>query len=241
MKLSIIVPHFNEAKNIEDFCINFSTRNKIENYEVVFINDYSNDNTESLVETLSNRFDKFLFIKNDKKKGLGGAIRTGISKSSGELIVIMMCDSSDSIDDLQVYYKLMKENECDAVFGSRFLKDSKVYNYPVKKLVLNRIFNYFVKLLFWSDYNDFTNAFKIYKKKTLLSIYPLVSEHFNIFLEIPLKIIYRNFNYKIIAIEWNNKRIGKSNFRIRELGSKYFFTLLYCFFEKILILGNKKK
>ena len=72
-----------------------------------------------------------------------------------------------------------------------------------------------------------------------MSIYPLVSENFNIFLEIPLKIVYRGYNYKVIPISWNNRKLGNAKFKIRELGSKYFFTLFYCFLEKILLKKNK--
>ena len=82
--------------------------------------------------------------------------------------------------------------------GSRFIEGSKVANYPLKKLILNRIFNKLTQILFLSNYNDFTNAFKIYKKKTVLKLLPLVSENFNIFLELPLKIISRGYSYKII-------------------------------------------
>ena len=241
MKLSIIVPHFNEENNLEIFCKNFIDKNLIENYEIVFVDDYSTDKTKILTNKLHKSYQNFIFLNNNETKGLGGAIRTGIKNSTGDLIAIMMCDSSDSVEDLQNYYDLSIDGNYDAILGSRFIEGSKIFNYPKKKLILNRVFNYLVKILFLSDYNDFTNAFKIYKKKTLISIFPLVSENFNIFLEMPLKIIYRNFNYKIISISWSNKRIGESNFKIRELGSKYFFTLLYCFFEKILIVGNKKK
>ena len=123
--------------------------------------------------------------------------------------------------------------------GSRFLKESKINDYPIQKLILNRIFNYFVKIIFWNRYNDYTNAFKIYKKKALLEIMPLISESFNIFLEIPLKIISRNYNYKIIPINWMGRKKGESKFKIKELGSKYLFTLIYCFIEKNLL--NLKK
>ena len=58
-----------------------------------------------------------------------------------------------------------------------------------------------------NKYNDYTNAFKIYKKKTLLNLFPLISENFNIFLELPLKIISRKYTYKIIPISWKG-RIG---------------------------------
>ena len=91
------------------------------------------------------------------------------------------------------------------------------------------------KLLFISDYNDFTNAFKIYRKNALLKTFPLVSESFNIFLELPLKIISRKMKYKIIPISWTNRKEGKSKFDIKELKSKYLFTLIYCWLEKILL------
>ena len=60
-------------------------------------------------------------------------------------------------------------------------KGSKVTNYPKIKFFLNRFANNLIKIIFFSKYNDFTNAFKIYKKSTLLKLYPLVSENFNIF------------------------------------------------------------
>ena len=154
----------------------------------------------------------------------------------------MMADLSDNVSDLKKYVNIVKDDKnIDAVFGSRFNKDSKVYNYPLKKLFLNRIFNYFVKIIFLSNYNDFTNAFKLYKRDSLIELFPIVSENFNIFLELPLKIISRGFNYKIISISWNNRKKGKSKFNIKELSSKYFFTLIYCLMEKHLLKKKKSK
>ena len=86
-----------------------------------------------------------------------------------------------------------------------------------------------------SNYNDFTNAFKIYKKNALLKTFPLVSESFNIFLELPLKIISRKMKYKIIPISWTNRKTGNSKFDIKELRAKYLFTLIYCLLEKLLL------
>ena len=151
----------------------------------------------------------------------------------------MMADGSDDINDLINYNKLINSDNYDAILGSRFLKESKVIDYPFQKLILNRLFNYFVGLVFWNKYNDYTNAFKIYKKSALIEISPLISESFNIFLEIPLKIISRKYNYKIIPISWIGRKKGASKFKIKELGSKYLFTLIYCFIEKNLL--NIKK
>lgn len=147
----------------------------------------------------------------------------------------MMADLSDDIQDLKAYYEKMYSGEFDAVLGSRFIKYSRIFDYPIAKLILNRVFNFIVKILFLSNYNDFTNAFKIYKKSTLLKLRPFVSESFNIFLELPLKLISRGYKYKIVPIKWTNRKKGKSKFKIKELGAKYIFTLIYCLSEKVLL------
>ena len=143
---------------------------------------------------------------------------------------------SDSLEDLKQYYDFINSNDqIDAVFGSRFISGSKVNNYPKLKLFLNRIANNIIKIIFFSKYNDFTNAFKIYKKKALVKLFPLVSENFNIFLELSLKVECRKLDYKIIPISWNGRKHGQSKFKIKEIGSKYIFTMLYCLLEKILL------
>ena len=237
--LSILIPVRNEQENVH--IISNEIENKIENrnYEIVFINDFSEDNTLNELSNLSKSNNKIIYF-NNSRKGLGGAIDLGIQKSNGKFICIMMSDSSDTVEDLNFYYKEISSENLDAVFGSRFIKGGKVVNYPKIKLILNRLGNLMAKLLIWSDLNDFTNGFKIYKKDTLLSLYPLVSESFNIFFELPLKTITRGFKYKIVPISYYNRTVGEAKFKIDELGSKYIFTLLYCFLEKILLKTKVK-
>ena len=239
MTLSIIIPVYNESKNVEKTVNNLKKIKKdIKKFNLIFIDDFSDDNTFDILNKLSKKY-SFVKIFKNKKKGLGSAIEEGIKKSNFDYIAIFMADSSDSIADLIKYYKIMSSKKFDAVLGSRFIKESNIKDYPFLKYFLNRIFNNFVKLIFLSNYNDFTNAFKIYKKSVLRNLLPIVSENFNVFLEIPLKIISRGYSYKIIPISWQNRKIGKSNFRIKELSSMYIFTLIYCVIEKILL--NKKK
>tara|TARA_B100000029_G_scaffold185310_1_gene182769 strand:+ start:5425 stop:6135 length:711 start_codon:yes stop_codon:yes gene_type:complete len=234
MKVSIIIPLRNEEDVVKKIITQLKNELKNLPYEIIFINDFSTDNTSQVVkEMIKNESNINLY--NNEKKGLGGAITHGINKSTGESICIMMSDLSDSINDLNKYYNIIKNENVDAVFGSRFIEGSKVSNYPKKKLILNRVFNLITKILFVSDYNDFTNAFKIYKKEALIKTFPLVSESFNIFLELPLKIISRKMMYKIIPISWENRKEGNSKFDIKELRAKYLFTLIYCFLEKILL------
>ena len=234
MKLSIVIPVRNEEIVIKKIIDQLEYELKNLPYEIIFINDFSTDDSPRLIKEIIKTKEQINLYDN-KKKGLGGAITEGINKAKGDAVCIMMCDLSDNIDDLKKYYNIIKNEQVDAVFGSRFIKGSKINYYPKKKLILNRIFNLATKLLFVSDYNDFTNAFKIYRRDALLKTFPLVSESFNIFLELPLKIISRKMKYKIIPISWTTRIKGDSKFDIKELQSKYLFTLCYCFLEKILL------
>lgn len=232
--LSILIPVRNEEENVNIISSEILKKIKVNDYEIVFINDFSEDKTIQELDKLK-LLNSNIFYYNNNKKGLGGAIDLGIQKSKGEFICIMMSDSSDTVEDLNLYYEVITKNNIDAVFGSRFIKGGKTINYPWPKLVLNRAGNLLAKFLIWTDLNDFTNGFKIYRKDVLLKLYPLVSESFNIFFELPLKTIIRGFKYKIIPISYYNRTVGEAKFKIDELGSKYLFTLLYCFLEKILL------
>ena len=236
--ISILIPIRNEYENLDDIERIFKKNFYEIRHEVILINDFSNDNTLIKAEEISKKNKNFI-VYNNQKKGLGGAINLGIEKANGKFICIMMADLSDDINDLKKYYTLMEENNYDAVFGSRFTADSIVVGYPKQKLLLNRVFNFIVSLVFLNRYRDYTNAFKIYKSEMIKSFLPLVSESFNIFLELPLKVISRKYNFKVIPINWRTRKKGKAKFKIKELRSKYLFTLIYCFIERILL--NKKK
>ena len=234
MKLSIIIPIRNEESLIDKIIYQLKNKLTIPTYEIIFINDFSTDDTVKVTEALIKDSPQ-INLYNNNIKGLGGAISLGINKAKGEAICFMMSDLSDNINDLENYYNIIKNENLDAVFGSRFIEGSQIIDYPKKKLLLNRTFNLVTKFLFFSDYNDFTNAFKIYRKNSLLKTFPLVSESFNIFLEMPLKIVSRKMKYKIIPISWVNRKDGASKFDIKELQAKYLFTLIYCLLEKLLL------
>ena len=167
MSLSIVIPVHNEEHQLKitiPKLIHF--KKKINNLEIIFVNDFSTDNTkETILKYMKNK--KFIKIVKNKKKGLGSAINCGIVASKKEYICIFMADLSDDLNDVKRYYSEISKKNYDAILGSRFIRKSSVKNYPLFKFILNRLFNIFVKFIFLSDYNDFTNGFKIYKKKNI--------------------------------------------------------------------------
>lgn len=165
------------------------------------------------------------------------AIRCGLAQAAGEAIAIMMADCSDSPQDLVRYYRKLNEGY-DCVFGSRFIKGSEVIDYPMHKLLINRIANWFVRVLFQFRLNDTTNAFKIYRREVIRAMEPLISPHFNLTVEMPLKAIVRGYSYAVVPISWTNRKHGISKLKIKEMGSRYLFIVLYLWLERALSRGD---
>jgi len=243
MKLSIVIPAYNEEESLpETLYLIYSKliEEKIE-HEILVINDNSKDNTIKTLEKLSETILTLRFITNLGPNGFGYAVRKGLESFSGDCVAVMMADLSDSPDDLVSFYRTMVLGKYDCVFGSRFIKGGKTIDYPKLKKIINRVANFIIKLSFGIKYNDTTNAFKMYTKETITGIKPFLSPHFNLTIELPLKAIIRGYSYIVLPNVWQNRKFGKSNLKIREMGSRYFFILLYCIIEKHFAKGDFNK
>ena len=119
--LSILIPVRDEKQNIQIITEEIKQKIACSNYEILFINDFSEDQTEDGLIKLSQTNDKVVYYNNNKK-GLGGALDLGIQKSKGKYVCIMMSDSSDTVEDLNLYYSEISSNNYDAILGQDLLK-----------------------------------------------------------------------------------------------------------------------
>ena len=242
MKLSIIIPAKDEEGDIENTLIRFHNilkKNNVE-HEILVINDHSVDSTLEILSSLKKKVKELRIINNSGKPGFGLAIRQGLENYSGDIVAIVMADGSDSPKDLiNFYFKSVKNYTC--VFGTRFSNGGSTKDYPLVKYIMNRFFNNLVRLIFRIKYDDITNAFKVYTREAIEGSKPFLSNHFNLTLELPLKIIIRGYKYKIIPNSWKNRQTGVSKMRIKEMGSRYMFILFYCLIEKLLTKDDYKK
>ena len=242
MKLSIIIPAKDEEGDIENTIIsihNILKTNNVE-HEILIINDHSVDSTLEILSSLEKKIKELKIINNSGKPGFGLAIRQGLENYSGDIVAIVMADGSDSPKDLiNFYFKSVKNYTC--VFGTRFSNGGSTKDYPIVKYIMNRFFNNLVRLIFRIKYDDITNAFKVYTREAIEGSKPFLSNHFNLTLELPLKIIIRGYKYKIIPNSWKNRQTGVSKMRIKEMGSRYMFILFYCLIEKLLTKDDYKK
>jgi dolichol-phosphate mannosyltransferase len=209
-------------------------------HEIIVVNDGSSDGTWSLLQGLQQRLPQLRPIDNEGPNGFGRAIVCGLNHMQGDAVVIMMADESDSPDDVVRYWDKLNEGfEC--VFGSRFVKGGGVTDYPRVKLLMNRMVNFWIRHFFRITLNDTTNAFKAYRREVIEGCRPLISPHFNLTVEIPLKAIVRGYTWTVIPITWCNRRTGEAKLKLKEMGSRYFFIIAYVWLEKFFSRGDYRR
>lgn len=243
MKLSVVMPAYNEEGSIEETLRALYAQLHAEqiDHEIVVVNDNSKDNTLGLLTQLQSEIPSLAVHTNHGPNGFGYAIRYGLERFSGDCVAVMMSDLSDDPADLVAFYRKMVADNLDCVFGSRFIRGGATYDYPKHKYIINRLANTLIRLLVGIPYNDSTNAFKMYRKHTIDGLKPFLSAHFNLTIELPLKAITRGYSWAVLPNSWRNRKAGESNLKIKEMGSRYLFILLYILIEKYLSRSDYKK
>jgi dolichol-phosphate mannosyltransferase len=243
MKLSIVIPAYNEQESLPQTLQSlYETLKKYDiPHEICVTNDNSKDNTAQVLAQLSQQIPTLVYFTNTGANGFGYAVRYGLERFTGDCVAVFMADMSDDPEDLVKFYHKMIEGNYDAVFGTRWGKEGRVVEYPMLKKIINRVANFIIKLVIGIKYNDTTNAFKLYKRETIEGLKPFLAPHFNLTIELPLKTIVRGYSFAVVPNSWTNRKYGESKLKIKEMGSRYFYILMYCLIEKYFSMGDFKK
>ena len=241
-KLSIVIPARDEeqcvASTVEHLHLELALRSVP--HEIVVVDDGSSDGTWRVLDELKERLPELLPVQNPGPHGFGRAVVYGLDRMTGDAAIVMMADESDDCRDALRYWATLNEGwEC--VFGSRFVRGGGVIDYPRIKLRLNRLVNLCIRLLFGFSLNDTTNAFKAYRRTVIDGCRPFLAPHFNLTVEIPLKAIVRGYSWTVVPITWRNRRTGEPKLKLREMGSRYLFVILYVWLEKYFSRGDYRK
>jgi dolichol-phosphate mannosyltransferase len=242
MRLSVVIPARNEAANIGATLDALRERLGREGipYELLVVDDGSTDATTATVESRSAVDPGVRLLRNPGPHGFGRAVRHGLERFTGDAVVIAMADASDDPEHVVQYYHVLRD-EADCAFGSRFIPGGGTTSYPRLKLLINRLANLSIRVLFRTRYNDTTNAFKGYRADVIRGCQPLVSPHFNLTVELPLKAMVRGYSYRVLPVTWRNRKSGTSSLRLDEHGSRYLFIMLYVWLEHLLTKGDYRR
>jgi dolichol-phosphate mannosyltransferase len=243
MKASVIIPARDEVDVIGTTVtkVGAALDRAGRDYEVIVVDDASADGTAAVVDALEVKNPRIRCIRSRYANGFGFAVRAGLDVFDGDVVAIVMADGSDDPADLLRYLDLLETGGFDCVFGSRFQPGGEVRGYPPLKLVVNRAVNIGIRVLFGHHYDDTTNAFKAYRRHVIENVQPLVSNHFNLTVELPLKAIVRGHSYAVIPIRWTNRAAGRSKFGLKEMGSRYLYIVLMVFLEHVLARGDYRR
>lgn len=239
---SVVIPARDEdgalPATVEHLYLEFSLNDVP--HEIVVVDDGSKDATWPVLQKLQEKIPTLRPVQNTGEHGFGRAIALGLRNCNGDAVVIMMADESDDARDAVRYWKLLNEG-WDCVFGSRFVSGGGTIGYPKVKLLVNRLANFFIRVIFAIPLNDTTNAFKAYRRAVIQGCEPLISPHFNLTVEIPLKAVVRGYSWTVTPITWRNRRFGEPKLKIKEMGSRYFFICAYVWLEKYFSRGDYKQ
>jgi dolichol-phosphate mannosyltransferase len=223
MKVSVVVPARNEQDSI-GICLD-GLRHVVRDthhilYEILVVDDGSTDDTAQIVRRHMGRDPDIRLVERTPPCGFGRAVRAGLALVTGDVVVICMADGSDDPEDVVRYVRKIEEG-CDCVFGSRFIAGARVVNYPPVKHVLNRLGNRGIQLLFWTGFNDLTNAFKAYRTRVILECGPFAADHFDLTLELALTALMRPYAIAQIPIAWTGRTAGHSKLRLPLMCVRY--------------------
>lgn len=199
---------------------------------MLVVDDAPNDKTLEIAQQYARQHKEIVVIENSGKNGVGSAVKQGIKKASKENIIITVAGKHADPNDIVRMAEKMNEGY-DMVFGDRFTNGLKLYKYPLTKLVANRLCNLAVALLFGIKSKDITSGIKAYKSEILKNM-KIRSQGFEIFIELPVMAYLMEYtNFAVLPLTHHERDIVHSHFNLMNEWSKYFKTVMRCFFFKL--------
>lgn len=200
-KLSVIIPVYNEKNSLEEI-VNRVLDTKF-NKEIILVDDYSIDGTRELIkDNISKKVDKVIYHK--KNMGKGAAIRSGLKKASGDVIIIQDADLEYNPKEYDKIVKPIFDGKEIVVYGSRFLDKKKTYAYLLN-IIANKTLTFLSNLMTKQKLTDMETCYKAFSKDVLKNIY-IEEDRFGFEPEITAKISSMGIKIKEVAIDYNPRK-----------------------------------
>ena len=238
MKLSIIIPVYNEEKTIEHTTktyVEFFDKKIKKKYEIIIIPNGCKDNTVEKVTHLSKKYSQVRLFDLGSPGEKGKAVIKGFELAKGDFIGFVDADLSTSP---RSFYDLVSHIDTyDGIIASRAIKGAKItLKQSLLRRVLGKGFNLLVKVILRLMYNDTQCGAKVFKKEAIKKIYPQIKiTKWAFDIDILYLMKANNFKVKEFPTEWNEIR-GSSSVNIWKAAPEMFFSLL-----KVRFIHSKYK
>ena len=221
LKLSVIIPAYNEEKTIIETLkrIQITKKNKIE-YEIIVINDGSKDNTSNLLKSNNELYDKLIEYENNSGKGF--AVKKGIEASTGEYVIFQDADLEYDPVDFDKFIDLITNFNVDGIIGSRFVYSRFTRSHNIMNKFGNYILTFFFNVLYNTTFTDIYSCYFCFKKK-LLNYENLKTVGFEQHAEILCKVIKNGKYFYEVPISYN----GRSHDEGKKIKFYHFFIVLF--------------
>jgi len=198
MKISVIVPAFNEASTIREILHRVQAVGCAE--EIIVVDDGSTDGTREILTEL-NCQGPIRALFHEKNAGKGAAVRTGIEAARGEVVIIQDADLEYDPRDYPALLKPIQEGIADVVYGSRFLGGSRR---PILfwNMVANKILTLMTNILYNNILSDMETGYKVFRRERIVGI-PLHSRRFDFEPEFTAKVLKRRIRIYEVPISFN--------------------------------------
>ena len=216
---SIVVPAHNEAGNFKKLVLELkgSLSKLKKKFEIIIVNDNSTDDSLKVLKKIKKEVDELVIINRKRSPGVGNAIREGLYRTRGEIIITMDGDLSHNPDEIPKL--LAKMGKYDMVCGSRYVNGSKA-NIEVSRKIISKTFNTLFGNLLRMPVRDFTSGFRAYRREIIEKI-NLENQNFGIYIEIPLKAYLNGFKLTEAPITYSKRQSGHSNLNYFAQGPEY--------------------
>lgn len=236
VKLSVIVPAYNEEDNIVNTIeLIYNTLKSIKDidYEILVVNDGSSDKTlEKAIHTAKSK-PEIKIVSHPFNKGLGSAIKTGFSNTTGDYIILMDADLSYGVEYIpKLFAEITQSKYIDIVTTSPYMPGGFTKNVPFFRLLLSRFGNRIIAYAMSCPLHTVTSMVRIYSRDVIDSVY-LDSKGPELQIEILSKAMALGYKVKEIPSLLNGRKLGKSKFIFRRGVSNH---LAFSIYEKPMIL-----
>ncbi len=202
MKISIIIPVFNEEKFIIETLKKINIQKKFHDIEIIVVDDCSTDNTNNLIKENHELFDQLII--NDKNLGKGGSLKVGFAKAQGEIILIQDADTEYDPNEYSKLLEPFEKYDADVVLGSRFKGSGAKRIIYFSHQIANKFLTFLCNLLLNKNFSDVETGYKVFKRNILSNV-KLEQNDFGIEIEMIMKFSKLNLKIYEVGINYNGR------------------------------------